>query len=180
MAHKVTKPLTEYEITKILNNVTQDVKNALLIQLNTGLRISDIVRLKYSDIQFGKLEVIEKKTGKPQITKINMDLVQYIFEHRTIIDSDYIFWNSKTKIDSIIRKIEKQIIKACDYENINSEFISTHSFRKTFATNAYKETNDILVVQYLLNHSSVSVTQRYIQINKDKADSFRSKSRIGF
>lgn len=180
MAHKVTKPLTEDEITKILNNVTQDVKNALLIQLNTGLRISDIVRLKYSDIQFGKLEVIEKKTGKPQITKINMDLVQYIFEHRTIYDSNYIFWNSKTKIDSIIRKIEKQIIKACDYENINSEFISTHSFRKTFATNAYKETNDILVVQYLLNHSSVSVTQRYIQINKDKADSFRSKSRIGF
>lgn len=180
MAHKVTKPLTEYEITKILNNVTQDVKNSLLIQLNTGLRISDIVRLKYSDIQFGKLEVIEKKTGKPQITKINMDLVQYVFEHRTILDSDYIFWNGKTKIDSIIRKIEKQIIKACDYENINSEFISTHSFRKTFATNAYKETNDILVVQYLLNHSSVSVTQRYIQINKDKADSFRSKSRIGF
>lgn len=180
MAHKVTKPLTEDEITKILNNVTQDVKNALLIQLNTGLRISDIVRLKYSDIQFGKLEVIEKKTGKPQITKINMDLVQYVFEHRTIHDSDYIFWNSKTKIDSIIRKIEKQIIKACDYENIHSEFISTHSFRKTFATNAYKETNDILVVQYLLNHSSVSVTQRYIQVNKDKADNFRSKSRIGF
>lgn len=180
MAAKTTKPLTEDEITKILNNVTQDVKNALLIQLNTGLRISDIVKLKYSDIQFGKLEIIEKKTGKPQITKINMDLVQYVFEHKTLYDSDYIFWNGRTKLSSIIRKVEKQIIKACDYENINSEFISTHSFRKTFATNAYKETNDILVVQYLLNHSSVSVTQRYIQINKDKADTFRSKIRIGF
>lgn len=181
MASKTTKPLTDDEILKILNNVSQEVKNALLLQLNTGLRISDIIKLKYKEIQFGKLEIFEKKTGKAQITKINIDLVQYIFEHRTLEkDSEYIFWDQKCKLDSIIRKIERQIIKACNYENINSDFISTHSFRKTFATNAYKDTKDILVVQYLLNHSSVSTTQRYIQINKEKADSIREKSRIGF
>ena len=69
MASKTTKPLTDDEIFKILNNVSQEVKNALLLQLNTGLRISDIIKLKYSDIQFGKLEIFEKKLVKLRLQK---------------------------------------------------------------------------------------------------------------
>ncbi len=178
---KMTKAISQEEIQKILGSIKikQDVRNALLIELNTGLRIQDIAKLRFSDIQFGKLELIEKKTKKPQITKINMELVEYLFKNRTQ-DGDYIFASDENSIKAFVRKVQDQIAKACDYENIDNTFISTHSFRKTFATLAYQETKDIMFVQQLLNHSSVSVTQKYIQINKDKADSYRKKQRLGF
>ena len=81
---------------------------------------------------------------------------------------------------AFVRKVQDQILRACDYENIDSAFISTHSFRKSFATLAYDETKDIMFVQQLLNHSSVSVTQKYIRVNKEKADNYRGKQRLGF
>lgn len=178
---KMTKAISEVEIEKILTskNIKQDVRNALLVELNTGLRIQDIARLKFSDIQFGKLELIEKKTKKAQITKINMELVEYLFKNRTK-NGDFIFASTEKEIQSFVRKVQYQIAMACDYENIDNSFISTHSFRKAFATLAYNETKDIMFVQQLLNHSSVSITQRYIQVNKEKADIYRKKQRIGF
>lgn len=179
MANKVTRILTKDEIVKIFRWLSQDVKQMLFLQLNTGLRISDIITLKYKDIMFGKLEIKERKTGKPQVTRVNIDVVEYLFNNK-INEGEYIFWNEKCNPKSLIRKVERQIQNACDMENINREFISTHSFRKTFATDAYNRTKDIVVVQELLNHSSSAVTQRYIRINKEKVDETREKTALGF
>ena len=179
MANKVTRILSEDEIKQIFRYLSQDIKQMLFLQLNTGLRISDIILLKYRDIMFGKLEIKEKKTGKAQMTRINMEVVEYLFNNK-LYEGEYMFWDEKCNPKSIIRKVEWQIQKACDMENINSEFISTHSFRKTFATDAYNRTKDIVVVQELLNHSSVAVTQRYIRINKEKVDETREKTSLGF
>ncbi|MBC2852715.1 tyrosine-type recombinase/integrase [Cetobacterium sp. 2G large] len=181
MMGKMTKAISKEEIDTILGSIKikQDVRNALLVELNTGLRIQDIARLRYNDIQFGKLEIIEKKTKKPQITRINMELVEYLFKNRTREDN-FIFASNEKEVKAFVRKVQDQILKACDYENIDSTFISTHSFRKSFATLAYNETKDIMFVQQLLNHSSVSVTQKYIRVNKEKADDYRGKQRLGF
>lgn len=179
MSNKVTRTLTSDEIKKIFRYLTLDVKQMLFLQLNTGLRISDIILLKFKDIMFGKLEIKERKTGKPQMTRINIDVVEYLFNNK-IYNGEYMFWDGKCNPKSIIRKVERQIQNACDMENINGEFISTHSFRKTFATDAYNRTKDIVVVQELLNHSSAAVTQRYIRINKEKVDETREKTSLGF
>lgn len=183
MAQKTTKALTDNEVKKILRYVKPKYRNLLLFEVNTGLRISDAVRLKVSDIKNCKLEIIEKKTGKPQITEINKDLVKYLKVNR-VTKGKYLFLEGKKDIEiearNFIRNVQMAIIEACDMENIDSTFISTHSFRKTFATRAYNATKDILIVKELLNHSSVQITQRYINVNKDEADEVRRKTRIGF
>ncbi|MBM6823275.1 tyrosine-type recombinase/integrase, partial [Fusobacterium mortiferum] len=94
MANKVTRTLSEDEIVKIFRYLTIDVKQMLFLQLNTGLRISDIILLKAKDIMFGKLEIKERKTGKPQLTRINMDVVEYLFKNR-VYDGEYMFWDEK-------------------------------------------------------------------------------------
>ena len=106
MAQKTTKALSDDEVIKILGYVKQKYKNALLLEVNTGLRISDAIKLKYSDIANGKLEIIEKKTKKPQITKINKDLVKYLKNNRTTA-SDYIFLKGEKDIE----KEKKNFIK---------------------------------------------------------------------
>ena len=57
----------------------------------------------------------------------------------------------------------------CDY--LGFEGISTHSFRKFYATEIYKNSNyNIALVQQLLQHSSAAVTQRYIGIEPQRIE----------
>ena len=68
-----------------------------------------------------------------------------------------------------IRAIQKQLALVCEY--LGYENISTHSFRKWYATEIYKNNGyDIALVQRLLQHSSASVTQRNIGIEPQRIE----------
>ena len=67
------------------------------------------------------------------------------------------------------RAVQKQLATVCDY--LGYEGISTHSFRKWYATEIYKSSGyDIALVQRLLQHSSAAVTQRYIGIEPERIE----------
>lgn len=179
---KTTRALNSKELKLILDYVQPKYKNLLLFEVNTGLRISDTVKLKWSDIKGNKLEIIEKKTGKAQITKINKKLVAYLRKNKTT-KGKYIFISGilvERECKNFIRATQLAIQEACVANNIDPTFISTHSFRKTFATNAYRKTKDILIVKELLNHSDIKTTQKYINIIKDEVDEIRSNTQLGF
>lgn len=63
----------------------------------------------------------------------------------------------------------KQLALVCDY--LGFEGIGTHSFRKWYATEIYKNNGyDITLVQRLLQHSSAAITQRYIGIEPQRIE----------
>ena len=65
--------------------------------------------------------------------------------------------------------MQKQLAIVCDY--LGHQNISTHSFRKWYATEIYKNNGyDIALVQRLLQHSSAAVTQRYIGIEPQRIE----------
>ena len=67
------------------------------------------------------------------------------------------------------RAVQKQLAIVCDY--LGYEGIGTHSFRKWYATEIYKNNGyDIALVQRLLQHSSAAVTQRYIGIEPQRIE----------
>ena len=67
------------------------------------------------------------------------------------------------------RAVQKQLHIVCDY--LGYEGISTHSFRKWYATEIYNANGfDIALVQRLLQHSSAATTQRYIGIEPQKIE----------
>ena len=67
------------------------------------------------------------------------------------------------------RTINKQLALVCDY--LGFEGIRTHSFRKWYATEIYKNNGyDITLVQRLLQHSSAAITQRYIGIEPQRIE----------
>ena len=62
------------------------------------------------------------------------------------------------------RAVQKHLQTVC--RHLGYDMIGTHSFRKFFATEIYKNNNyNIVLVQQLLQHSSTAVTQRYIGIS---------------
>ena len=145
------------------------IATALVLEGNLGLRINDIVRLRLSDIvndggRF-RLAITEQKTGKQRVFTVPLVIYQYIENYclRNGIARDALLFPVST------RAIQKQLALVCDY--LGYEGISTHSFRKWYATEIYRNNGyDIALVQRLLQHSSAAVTQRYIGIEPQRIE----------
>ena len=145
--------------------------------INTALRISDILKLKVSDVKSGYVHTAETKTGKrkqfPINDALNAVLVNYIREFK-LQDDDYLFFtNRKDKLKNVqyidqsqaYRKL-KEVVEGL-YPDIH---FSTHVLRKTCGYWLYQITKDITLVMHALNHSSVSVTMRYIGLTQESVD----------
>ena len=176
--NKKTKALTTAQYKEIIQTMREGfcgcrpndrVATALVLEGNLGLRISDIIKLRPCDIvkdgdRF-RLEVVEQKTGKSRVFTVPLLIQQYI--------ENYCLRNSIRRNDLIFpiteRAVQKQLKIVCDY--LDLEGVSTHSFRKWYATEIYnKNDHDIALVQRLLQHSSASTTQRYIGIEPEKIE----------
>ena len=145
------------------------IATALTLEANLGLRISDIIHLRLTDIvkdgERYRLEITEKKTGKQRVFTVPLVIKQYI--------DNYCLRNGIGNTDLIFpiteRAIQKQLAVVCDY--LGYKGISTHSFRKWYATEIYNANGcDIALVQRLLQHSSTATTQRYIGIEPQRIE----------
>ena len=125
------------------------IATALVLEENLGLRISVFLRLHFNDIVHDgdryHLEIVEKKTGKCRVFTIPLVIQQYI--------ENYCLRNGIQRTELIFpiteRSVQKQIAVVCDYLGYHD--ISTHSFRKWYATEIYKNNGiDITLVQRLL------------------------------
>lgn len=135
---------------------------ALTLQANLGLRIGDVLELKVSSFKGDKLEIREDKTDKLQYRAINPSITNLV--------KDYAIDNNLGKQDKLfsigVRVVQKQLKIICNY--LELENISTHSFRKMYATLQYEANNHNLeLIKELLNHSSIATTQRYIRVSQE-------------
>ena len=136
----------------------------------TPLRISDIVALDVGDVK-GKtyVQITEQKTGKQKKMFVNEKLKPMIAEYTKGKKNSEalfvtIFGNRLDRFSAY--HILKDACKAVGLE----EKIGTHTLRKTFGYHHYKKFKDIALLQKIFNHSSSSITQRYIGIEQDEID----------
>ena len=176
--NKKTTALTTEQYKEIIQTMKEGfcgcrpnerIATALVLEGNLGLRISDILKLRPADIVRDgdryRLEITEQKTGKRRVFTVPLVIQQYI--------ENYCLRNSIKRNGLIFpiteRAVQKQLAIVCDYLGYSG--ISTHSFRKWYATEIYKNSGyDIALVQRLLQHSSAAVTQRYIGIEPQRIE----------
>ena len=141
----------------------------LVVQANIGVRISDIIKLRLDDIvrENGRyhLDIVEQKTGKER--NFTVPAALYEFLEKYAMDNGI---QSTARLFPICeRAVQKQLKIVCDYLGVES--ISTHSFRKFYATEIYINNDyDIELVRHLLQHSSSAVTQKYIGISEKRVE----------
>ena len=143
----------------------------------TGLRISDILALRFSQILgVSEFTIIEKKTGKKRTIRLNPQLQEHIqecYEHiKPIGVKAPILVSQKGTIFTIqaINRILKDIKKKYKVKIKN---FSCHSLRKTFGRQVYNMNGDnaelaLVKLSMLFNHSSVSITKRYLGIQREQ------------
>jgi integrase len=141
-----------------------------VLGINTGLRISDILKLKVKDVK-GKthLVIYEQKTGKYKRFRINRELQKHILSYTAKMDNDeYLFKSLRSPFP--IKRIQAYKILNSAAKKIGISEVGTHTLRKTFGYHFYKKTKDVALLQEIFNHSSPSITLRYIGINQDLID----------
>lgn len=157
----------------------ENYKISLLVAIGcfTGLRISDILALRWNQIlNTEEFSVIEKKTGKQRTIRLNPQLQRHIqecYEHiKPIGVKAPILVSQKGTIFTVqaINRILKDIKKKY---RIKIRNFSCHSLRKTFGRQVYNmnaENSELALVKLmeLLNHSNVAITKRYLGLRQEE------------
>lgn len=169
------------DMINLVHKLTKDknYKMSLLVSIGSfwGLRISDILNLKWEDI-LDKDEFVlnEKKTGKRRVIRINTQLSTHIKECYVNIQprllSENILKSQKGSVYSVqrINVILKEI--KTKYK-VNVKNFSCHSLRKTFGRQVYNVNNEssemaLVKLMELFNHSSIMVTKRYLGLRQEE------------
>jgi integrase len=142
-----------------------------VIGINTGLRISDLLKLKVSDVK-DKTHILltEQKTSKTKRFLINSQLKQDIDKYINNMGNDEYLFQSQKGDNKAISRVQAYRILNKAAEQVGLEEIGTHTLRKTMGYWHYKQYKDVALLQDIFNHSAPSVTLAYIGINQDIMD----------
>ena len=157
----------------------------MVMGLNTALRISDILSLRWGDVYDFELErykehlsLIERKTDKSTLILLNRNVKEALSAHmaqlqkrgRQVDPGDWLFENQKKPQSPISRiqafRIVRKAAEECHLEGV----ISCHSLRKTFGYYAWRQGVEPAMLMNLFNHSSFTHTIRYLGIEQDDRD----------
>ncbi len=175
-----TRYLTKEEEKALFDELIYYLKPIVICALQTGLRRSNILNLKWKHVDFsvGFIEILkqENKGHKtiqiPISNKLKETLYQIIFERfiapiifmqngiklKLIINSVYVFVNNET--NEPFTDIHKGFDKAVERAGIDN--FTFHDLRHTVATRLVMNGIDLKTIQDLLAHSQISTTQRYM------------------
>lgn len=142
----------------------------------TGLRISDILRLTFSDIIGNDLLVInEKKTGKRREIPLSKDYKKHIedcFNAMGLSNVNKPMFLSYQGSVITVQYVNKMLHGIKDRYNLNIEHFSSHSLRKTFARRIYDTATDreyaLIKLSSVLGHSNCAITRRYLGIKRQE------------
>lgn len=171
---KQLKELADYFLSKgQLRNYT-----LVIMGTYTVLRISDLLRLKWSDVYDEKrqafythITVTEKKTGKERTIALNRQAVSALRQCYLHRRGEYIFANNRKSPKAISRVQAWRIIHAAAAVLGITGKIACHSLRKTWGYHAVKSgAVSLAVIVDIYNHSSYEITKRYLGITQDERD----------
>lgn len=142
----------------------------------TGLRISDILQLKWSMLLDHNFVLTEKKTGKSREIKINQDFYRHIQDCYKMLDiqdlNEYCFLSKKGSVYSVqrVNVLFKEIKVKYNLKIVN---FSTHSLRKTFGRRVVEMSGDksemaLIKLAELFNHSTPQITRRYLGLRREE------------
>ncbi len=167
------EPIREPEKVKLISTFLKQNSERnyimFMIGIYSGLRISDILQLRVKDIiNKDSIYIKEKKTKKTKLFPINPILKKEIKSYCIGKDlNEYIVKSRKGKNKPITREMAYKILSETG-NLFNLPNLGTHTLRKTFGYHHYMQYKDVALLQEIFNHSSPTITLRYIGIDQEK------------
>ena len=184
---RIPEVLTSEEQTALLKQPNRRYptgqRNHLLLKLmlDTGLRLSEAVNLRWKDIDLntGKMIVRQGKGRKDLTLWIGYEVLKHLRKWRQRQDkavkakTGYVF--TILAGDRVLPRYVQQMVKRYATKAEITKDIHPHTLRHSFATDLYRDTGKIRVVQKALGHANLSTTQIYTHIvDEELEDALKS------
>ena len=180
-----TQPKIEIIETEVLKeiliyldqNKNKNMKLCFLLMLTTGIRRTELTKIKVNniDLKNGQIYLEDTKNHKPRMIYIITDEIKNLITEleNQIQNQKFLFYSSKTNgyvtpntVSSYFTKIKK---------DLELKTLSPHKLRHTYATILINNGADMNSVRLLLGHSTLNMTQRYIQMTNNKLKNINNK-----
>jgi site-specific recombinase XerD len=163
---RLPKRISQRDIRKLFSAVENE-KHALMLKsrYGIGLRVSEIVNLKITDIDSGNMQVLIVRAKGKKDRYVNLsesildDSRSYYKEHRP---GKYLFEGQGGGKYSI-RSVQKVFKHAMEKAKINKD-VGIHSLRRSYATHLLESGTDISYIQQLLGHNDIGTTLIYAKV----------------
>lgn len=162
-----------FNVSDIKTKEGQREKLILEILYGSGIRISELVNIKIKDIDFNNKNILifgkgSKERivsfGEPALDAMNLFINDGRKQYLSDIESEYLIIGKNGKLTT--RRIEQIIDNLIKKTSIKMN-VTPHMFRHTFATHMLDQGSDLIAVQELLGHESLSSTEIYTHISNE-------------
>lgn len=180
IGRKLPDTLSTLEIDKLLEcidlSLPQGQRNKAIIETlyGCGLRVSELVSLRLSDLYFEESFInVVGKGNKQRFVPISNYTIKYIKLYQTHIrqhqviasgHEDILFLNRRGK--QLTRAMIFTLIKNLAKKANIQKKISPHTFRHSFATHLLENGADLRAIQQMLGHESITTTEIYMHLNQ--------------
>ena len=172
----------EIKMNELLNEIDfgegfLSQRDRLILELFyfTGIRLSELINLKNTDIDFSNSTILVLgKQNKERLLPLTSDILSKIKKLNTSNKSQFLFTTEKGKQISakqVYRLVNKYLSMVTSLDKK-----SPHILRHTFATHMLNNGADIMAIKDLLGHSSLSSTQVYTHLQPEKIKKIYEKA----
>lgn len=169
---------TTDELVTLISSLDGWLKDWVVLDANTGLRVSALLGLRWKDVDFpGNRIVVPPHLSKgrkayhvPMTPTANEVLMRRLATAKKSGPEDFIFVNPKTGEPYLRRTVQARIERAVKRCGIRDFGHYCHAIRHSFAVALVEADVNIRVVQSLLGHASISTTEIYAKVAPGKAE----------
>lgn len=145
----------------LINSMHYENGVALLVSLETGMRIGDVLKMRRKDIKGNVVHYVAEKTGKAGTAELSPELLKKI---KSVWGKTYVFEGQRHNAHRTRQAVYLDIKRVCKEYGVDGQ-ISPHSARKSFSVDDFRE-NGLDAVKEHLQHSSTAVTMLYALADK--------------
>lgn len=173
---QLPKVLSTLDIQKLFR-ATANIKHRLMLQLSygMGLRVSEIVSLKISDIDSRRMQVrIESAKGKKdRVVNLPESVLEPLRAYYKEYKPNHFLFQGVEGGQYSIRSVQAVFKNAMKKARINKP-IGIHGLRHSYATHLHEYGTDITLIQKLLGHEQIKTTLTYTKISRKAVSNVKS------
>ncbi len=173
---QLPKVISAKDIKKLFEE-TVNLKHNLMLKLcyGMGLRVSEIINIKITDIDSANMQVlIEKAKGKKdRYANLPDSILQQLRDYYKAYKPEKYLFEGQYGGQYSIRSIQKVFKDAMKKARINKA-TGIHGLRHSFATHLLESGTDVKYIQELLGHNDIKTTLRYIHVSKQSLKNVKS------
>ena len=167
------KVIGEHELRRLFDALTNKKHKAILFTAySAGLRVSEVVNLKISDIDSDRMQIfVERAKGKKDryvmLSPLVVDILRSYLKESKSRPILYLFEGQQPGSAYSIKSAQKVFQLAKEKAGIKKQ-VSFHSLRHSFATHLLEKGVDVRYIKDLLGHFSIKTTERYLHVKREQ------------